>query len=426
MTARIALLHYTAPPVVGGVELVIGAHAEHLAAAGHDVRLVVGRGGRPGRPGIRLIQIPLADTRHPRIVEMRRALAAGEVPADFHRLTSEIGQSLEPAVDGCDLVIAHNIATFHFNLALTAALEAIVRQPGAPRLVAWVHDIAAAEPWYGGDLHPGWPWDLVRVPWPSSTVVAVSTSRRDELVRLTGLPVEAVRVIPNGTDPAGRLGLHPATRRLAARLDLSGPGPIILVPSRLTRRKNLELAIRVVAELGRRRPEARLLVTGALDPHDPGSADYLERLRALAIELGIERRVVFVSVELAGEDSPAVVRDLYALADVLLLTSLDEGYGLPLIEAAVTRLPIVCPAIPALVELARDGATFFAPGATAATIAGLVAERLDHDAAHRLAVRVRTELSWPVVFRDHIEPFLAEVLGATDPRGGGVLASTAR
>ena len=417
MSARIALVHYTAPPVVGGVEAVIGAHAELLAAAGCDVRLVVGRGGRPARPGIDLVRVPLADTRHPRIVEARRALAGGEVPAGFRHLVDELGQSLEPALEGCDLVIAHNVVTFHFNLALTAALQAVALRPGGPRVVAWVHDIAAAEPWYADDLHPGWPWDLVRAPWPSVLVVAVSAARRDELVRHAGLPPEAVRVIPNGTDPAGRLGLHPATRRLAGRLDLAGPGPIVLVPSRLTPRKNLELAIRVLAELARRRADARLVVTGALDPHDPGSVAYLGRLRALAVELDVEQRVMFVSTELAGSDSPAVVRDLYGLADVLLLTSLDEGFGLPLIEAAVTRLPIVCPAIRSLVELAGDGAAFFEPGASPASIARLIELRLAGDPVHRLAVRVRTELSWPVVFRDHIEPLLAELLGPASLHG---------
>ncbi len=421
MATRIALLHYSVPPVVGGVEAVIGAHARLLAEAGHEVRLVAGRGRRPEHPAIELVRIPLADTRHPRVVRARRALAGGEVTADFDLLVRELTESLRSALDCCDALIAHNVATFHFNLALTAALEAVSRQDGGPPLVTWTHDIAAAEPWYVGELHAGWPWDLVRRPWPSAIPVAVSRTRRDQLVGVIGLPLETVRVIPNGTDPAGRLGLHPATRRLAAHLDLGGPGPILLVPSRITPRKNLELAVRVLAQLGRHGSAARLVVTGALDPHDPGSVAYLGRLRALALELDVETRVTFVSAELAGDDSPAIVRDLYGLADLLLLTSLDEGFGLPLIEAAVTRLPIVCPAIPALVELAQGGATFFEPGASATSIAALVEERLAGDPVHGLAVRVRTELAWPVVFREHIAPLVAEVLAGTGRPAGPLL-----
>ena len=57
----VALLHYTAPPVVGGVEQVLGQHARLLAEAGHAVRVVAGRGGVPGGPAA-VVRVARADT----------------------------------------------------------------------------------------------------------------------------------------------------------------------------------------------------------------------------------------------------------------------------------------------------------------------------------------------------------------------------
>ena len=57
---RIALLHYTALPVVGGVEVVVGRHATLLADAGYDVAIVAGRGRSPD-PRVEFVRIPIAD-----------------------------------------------------------------------------------------------------------------------------------------------------------------------------------------------------------------------------------------------------------------------------------------------------------------------------------------------------------------------------
>jgi glycosyltransferase involved in cell wall biosynthesis len=408
---RIALLHYAAPPGVGGVEAVLGAQARLLAAAGHPVRIVAGR-GRAADPRVEFRRVRLASARHPRIAAARRALDAGTVPAGFATLVAELTAELDDAFEGVAVVIAHNVATMPLNLALTAALRAIADRPGPPALVTWTHDVAAAMPGYADQLHPGPPWDLVRTPWPVAAAVAVSTVRRDDLVRVTGVTPGTIRVVPNGVDVAERLGLHAATRRLVERLGLVGPGPILLTPSRVTPRKNLELAIGVLAALRPTSPGARLVITGAIDPHDGASAAYLGRLRSMADDLGVSAAVALLSDVAPAREAGHVVRDLFQLADALLLTSRDEGFGLPLLEAAVARLPVVCPAIPALVELAGDDATLFSPDAAPAEVARLLEARLAGDEAHRLAVRIRTERSWPVVYRSWIEPLIAEVLAA--------------
>ncbi|MCQ3939349.1 MAG: hypothetical protein DPW18_20235, partial [Chloroflexi bacterium] len=75
---NIALLHYSVPPVVGGVESVIAHHARLMSADGHSVRLVAARGERwDGK--IPLVKIPLADSRHERVLAMKEKLDKGLV-----------------------------------------------------------------------------------------------------------------------------------------------------------------------------------------------------------------------------------------------------------------------------------------------------------------------------------------------------------
>lgn len=410
MTLRVGLLHYTAPPVVGGVEVVLGQHARLLADAGHRVRIIAGR-GEPRDPRLEMVRIPLADTAHPAIRAARSTLDEGGVPRTFDALVGELTAALRSAVAGLDVLVAHNVCALHFNLPLTAALHEVAGDSSGPGLVAWQHDLAQTSARYGRQLHRGLPWDLLRTPWPRTTYVAVSEARRAEQAGLPAFVDVAVRVVPNGVDLPRLLGIHPATMRILDALGLPGPGrgPILLVPVRITPRKNLELAIGVVADLRRSGEDARLIVTGPADPHASGPDAGVDRLRALAIALGAGPAVHFLAVDRGRRTPPRVVADLYRIADALLLPSHDEGFGLPVLEAAACRLPVFCADISTLRELAGEGATYFDPAADPAAVAGLVRERLAADGVGRLAMRVRREYGWPAIYAARIEPLLAEV-----------------
>jgi glycosyltransferase involved in cell wall biosynthesis len=414
---QVGILHYTAPPIVGGVEAVIGQHARLLVGAGHRVRLITGGGGRT-KPGIEVAHLPAADTRDPRARELRASLDVGVVPTGFGRTVDDLADELERAASGLDLVVAHNVCSLHFNLALTAALRATLIRRSIPPLVAWHHDLAVTSARWAPDLHPGPPWDLIRSPWPGVVHVAISDARQGEVAGAFGVPRESIRVIPNGIEIAAALGLHAATRRLVTPLRLAGAGIILLAPSRLVRRKNLELAIQVLAELRRDGDDARLVVTAATDPHDLDAARYREELHALAESLDTAGAVHFLTVDAADRLPDEVVLDLYRLADVLLLTSRDEGFGLPILEAGATRLPVVCADLPSLRALAGDGATYFGPDAAPIDVARLVRDRLVLETTARLAARIRAQYSWASIFANEIEPLFLEVAGSGAAAGG--------
>ena len=403
----VGLLHYTAPPVVGGVEQVLGQHARLLADAGHAVRVVAGRGGEPD-PRIEFIRVPRADTRHPEIVRLQAELAEGRVPPDFEAVAGEIRAELADVLGGVEVLFVHNVGSLNRNLALTAAVHEIAAGAGSPAYSSsGTTTSPGRSPRTGASLHPGWPWDLLRRPWPEATQVTISEARRVALAELMDIPLAGIGVVPNGIDLTALLGLAPATLRLVRAGGLLGFDPLILLPARITPRKNVELALRVVAALrAAGRPRAGLVVTGPVDPHEPAAAAYFTALLRLRRELDLQSSAIFLAELEEPTLGVSLVHDLYRLADLLLLPSHDEGFGIPILEAAAHRMPIICSDLPVLRDLAGDAAVYVAPDADPAVVAALALARLDDDPLVAFARRVRAEFSWEAVYRHGIAPLL--------------------
>lgn len=417
---HIALIHYSAPPVVGGVESVLAQHARLLAQAGHAVRILAAR-GEPFSDQIQFIPLPLIDSRHPRVLAAKAQLDRGIVPDDFEPLTSEITQALQDALADADVLIAHNVCSLNKNLMLTAAIHRLDR----PRQILWHHDLAWTTPRYAAELHAGYPWDLLRTDWGARHVV-VSDLRQRELADLLHLPIESIAVVPNGIDPAAFFKLSPITLALLQQIDLAQAAPILLLPVRITPRKNIELALHTLAALRREMPEAILIVTGPLGAHNPANAAYFEKLKNLRAELNLSGAAIFLAElsekhpersEAKSRDAnrtipaylpDAVIADFYRLADALFMPSREEGFGIPVIEAAFSKLPVFCTDIAPLRALGQNEATYFSPDDDPAYIAQLIAQRLQPEAAYQFAVRVRRNFSWERIYLDHIAPLLEE------------------
>jgi glycosyltransferase involved in cell wall biosynthesis len=207
-------------------------------------------------------------------------------------------------------------------------------------------------------------------------------------------------------DAAQFLKLEAQTLELAQRLDLLAASPLLLLPVRITPRKNIELAMRILAALRQKFPLARLVVTGPLGPHNPANTAYFQDLAALRSGLGLESAAVFLA-EQAREYLPdAVIADFYRLADALLLPSREEGFGIPLLEAGLAGLPAFCADIPALRELGEGFASFFSPDADAAEVARLIDARLAADFSFGLRQRVKQAYTWQRIFAEQIRPIL--------------------
>src|SRR5215210_3640221 len=146
---NIAILHYSVPPVVGGVESVIAHHARLMDANGHSVRLIAGRGESLGEK-VPLVAIPLANSQHPRVLAVKEQLDQGVITAEFDSLSDDLSSQLQAALSGVDVLIAHNVCSLNKNLALTAALQKLqaAGDRKLPCLILWHHDLAWTTPRY--------------------------------------------------------------------------------------------------------------------------------------------------------------------------------------------------------------------------------------------------------------------------------------
>jgi mannosylglucosylglycerate synthase len=402
---RLALLHYSVPPIIGGVESVLMHHAQQMLAAGHRVRLIAARGQR-GNQQLGLARVPLADSLHPDILAAKAELDAGRVPPQFDALVAQLSAALRKAAAGVDVLFAHNVCSLHKNLALTAALHQLNSISGFPRVILWHHDLAWTTPRYRAELHDGYPWDLLRTDWPGVTQVTVSALRQRELAELLNLAPERIRVVPNGLDLGELFKLEAQTQMFISRFDLLNAAPLLLLPVRLTPRKNIELALHTLAALRADFPAAHLLVTGPPGAHNPANGEYFARLLELRAQLKLTDAAHFLA-ELSDAYVPdAVIADFYHLADALFLPSREEGFGLPVLEAAASHLPVFCADIPPLRELGNNEVVYFSPDGDPAQVARVVAQSFQSNPVFRLAARTRQNFTWEQIYRQHIAPLL--------------------
>ena len=407
---RIAILHYAAPPIVGGVESTIYHHARLLVNHGYAVSVIAGRGS-DFHPQVALHCLPEIDSRHAQVLEIGKALSSGHVPPQFMSLRDQLARQLRAILKDMDVCIVHNVITLHKNFPLTAALRLLVAE-GLFEMIAWCHDFAWQDKLYTADLHPGYPWNLLRIAWPGIRYVVVSNDRRNQLAELLGLPEESIAVVTPGVDVERFLKLDGLTSSLIDKLDLLDADPFVLLPARVTRRKNIQFAIRITAELQKFFPLTALVITGPPGPHNPKNLAYLDALKSLCNELKVADRVHFL-YEQGEHGKPLhlpdkVVADLYQLADLLLFPSRREGFGIPVLEAGLARVPVFAADIPSVRESAGNFAEFFDPDGHPGSVAESIASRLAQDPAYRLRKRVLSHFTWQAIVKHGLIPMIEE------------------
>lgn len=402
---RIDILHYAAPPIVGGVESVIAHHARLMADDGHQVRILAGRGGQFDER-IPFVSIPKADSRHPEIQSVKIQLDRGNVPDNFAVIASELEQIFISLLKDTQVLIAHNVCSLHKNLPLTAALKRVSDNNRSLRLILWHHDLAWSTPRYQSELHEGYPWELLRSNWTGVTQVVISELRRQELADLTGIPEEDILVIPNGINFQRFLKLETQSLQIFDQLNLYSAAPLLLLPVRITPRKNIELALRVLAALRSKFADAVLVVTGPLGPHNPANVEYFNSLRRIRSELKLEGAAHFLAEQSEDFLPDEVIADFYRIADALLFPSSEEGFGIPILEAGLSGIPVFCSNIPALRELGRDDVSYFSLTSEPAEIAAMIERLLTQNPVFGLRWRVRSNYSWEQIYRKHIAALL--------------------
>ncbi len=407
---EIAILHYSSNPVVGGVERVIRAHALKFAENGYKVKIITGKGGQFDRrapvhvvPEMRALHLVSAGI-HEEILE-------GKISGEFHGLKEKIYEKIKPLMESADVCIIHNILTMHFNLALTAALDELINSSDKTRFISWIHDATFSDSDYRESWKNDYPWKILKTANERVRHVAISRHRRKKTAAVFKIPQSSITVIPDGIDPVSFLKLKPATNYLFNKLNLYSSDFIFLYPTRIVKRKNIEYAIRIVSHMNRIGRNTCLLITSQPDPYNKGSVLYFQKLKKLAAESGVKEKVIFISEAKDGEGKPFkvdehVLRDLYLLSDLLLFTSNSEGFGIPMLEAGICRLPIACTGIPPLREIGGENVIYMDPKEPVGETAGRISSYLDNTMPVPMFRKIFKEYTWDAVFSKKIAPLL--------------------
>ena len=226
-------------------------------------------------------------------------------------------------------------------------------------------------------------------------VICVSDATRREVA---GLPVGLHRatVIHEGVDD---IFFEKPSRdaRAKARMLLGTRDPYILYIGVWMSHKNLRRVMEAFAELRKKRPALKLVMTGKPRP------GYMNMAK-VARQLSIESSVMFPGFVPSG-----LLPALYAEAAVCIVPSLYEGFGLPALEAAAAECPVVTSNVSAMPEILPEGAELvnpeYVPGIASAI------ERILTDEAHRARLTRQAqgraaEFSWEKCARRTLEVYL--------------------
>ena len=160
----------------------------------------------------------------------------------------------------------------------------------------------------------------------ADAVITCSHYMRDHVADVFGLEEERVAVIPNGIDP---LDLQPVDDLATLRARFAAPHErLILLVGRLVYEKGFQLALDAMPALIRRLGDVRFLVAGS------GTAE--AELRAQASRLGLDEHGTFLGW--IGDD---VLHSLYRIADLTVVPSLYEPFGLVALEAMASGCPCI-------------------------------------------------------------------------------------
>lgn len=329
--------------VHGGPSLAILSIERALAAQGCSVTTVT---TDDAGPGLRLAgeDVPAPARGVERIYCRKRT--------EFYKVAPGMGQWLWTNVRRFDTVHIH--ALFSFS---TTAAAMVTRRLGVPYVLRPLGTLSG----YGVNRRRPWMKRLslacVEGPALRHAAAVHFTSRSEEQeARLLGIKMTGV-VIPLGIE-ASRGGNHD---RLLSNLGIPPSGPKILVLARIDPVKNFEGLFRALAILRRGGLTSTLLVGGA------GESNYIGSLRDLARREGVGDQILWL-----GHVGGQAKADILAAADVFVLPSFSENFGLAALEALAVGLPCVLGRGVALAEeVMRAGAGVIVDPEPASIAAGL-------------------------------------------------------
>jgi len=317
VSPRVLILSWEYPPIIeGGLARHVSKLSEALVRDGVEVHVLT-RGGRETpseqtRAGVHIHRV--AEEQAPRDLDAFLAWVEG-MNSHLHAAGRQLGRRIEfDLVHGHDWLVAGAAAGLAQRLRLPYLTTIHATEYG--RHQGWVDKhpqsyIHRIETWMAGR---------------AERVITCSHYMRGQVADVYELAEERVTVIPNGIDTAD---LHPVADLDELRSRFAKPGErLVLLVGRLVYEKGFQLALEALPGVIRRAGRVRFLVAG--------SGPYEAQLHEQARTLGLMRHGTFLGW--IGDD---VLHSLYRMADLCVVPSIYEPFGLVALEAMASGCPCI-------------------------------------------------------------------------------------
>jgi glycogen(starch) synthase len=316
---RVLILSWEYPPLIeGGLARHVRKLSEALVERDTEVHVLT-RGGEesPSEEVMTGVHVH-------RVMEPTRPAELNEFVAWVERMNSDMLAAGVELGDRYDFDLVHG-----HDWLVANACDHLARRFGCP-LITTIHATEHGRHQGWVDKHPqAYIHGVERwITNRSDRVIACSTFMREQIVDVFGVPEGSIEVIANGIDPED---LQPQNDEGLRRLRSEFADPdesLVLLVGRLVYEKGFQVALEALPEVIERLPKTRFIVAG--------SGTHEQELRRQAEELGLMSHGTFVGW--IGDD---VLHSLYRIADVCVVPSIYEPFGLVALEAMASSCPCI-------------------------------------------------------------------------------------
>ena len=406
---KIALLHYAYPPNTGGVEKVIYQQALFLNAHNFDVIVLTGE-GKESNANITLLQIPELQSvmnQNPNL--QKKILQEGIIDSEFYKLATTIEDKISSCLNSVTHIIVHNMMTLSWNLPFAFAFSRYIEKHPEKKVLIWVHDhMLVSTKGIEGTYHPKSPLEetLLTTPIKNVTYILVSNTFKKYFCQLMHVEQDNVVVIPNGISIPEFLNLEDSVWNFIKEKQIESSFPIIFSPVNLMERKNIEYSLELLHDLKITYPHALYLISGHPSIHRE-TQSYVDLLKKKVSELDIGVNTIFLWDIFHRTLTDSEIYSIYRIVDIIFYFSKSENFGLPLLESALAKTPIVTSNLEVFHEIAGKNLTAIDSNTISVTnAASQIAHMIDENATMQYHYTVRKEYNLETILKTYLLPLL--------------------